>query len=182
MLVKFVTVGPYEGAYRDIARGVKVKDEHSLFIGASALRNIIPDDAVLIPVPSHDGKADSNLILCALIAHGTHIPVCDCIKGTGHKSLCELKHEETNRNLRKGSLMPKPEQLGFSLTKKIPEGKTPVIIDNVVASGTTAIAAASLFSDPLVFCIACDYDYPKYKGLIDYTESWKNIVKVNRIY
>lgn len=170
-MYNYITVGPYTGPYRDIARRVKSLDPEALQAAAIALRNILPPNAVLVPVPSHSGEPTFSFVLCRFIAAASRFPMFDCLRGVPRESLCDLKNREFLQGMQKGSLMPKPETLGFRLTRTPPVGKRPCLIDNVLASGTTAAAALSLFGpDALMAVIACDETYPKVPGLVDACE------------
>lgn len=166
---QFICVGPYKDDYRDIARKVKAGNKEAITTAAYALRAVLPDDAMLIPAPGHTGVPTYTLDLCRAIAAISRYPLCDCLRGTPHEGLCELKNKEYTEGHEKGSLMPDPSALGVHLTRKPLPGKRPCVIDNVIASGTTAAACLSVLPEnSLMVVIACDYTYPKVQEISDF--------------
>ena len=162
----YMAIGPYDGSYRDLAKKVKTLDAEAMLLAAAALRNALPDNAVLVPLPSHTGEPTFTKVLCSVIASKSRCPLCDCLRGTPRESLCDLKNREYLSGAAKGTFMPSPDSLGFYLCGPLPQGKRPVLIDNVVASGTTAKAALRLFGeDAVLLAIAVDEGYPKVEGI-----------------
>lgn len=89
--------------------------------------NLIDENAVLIPLPQHEGKADYTLEICKLIQRETDCKICDILKRIPSPSLYEQK--------KKGM---KAKTLLYLDTKlKKPEGKNIFLIDNISASGLT---------------------------------------------
>lgn len=105
----------------------------------------IPTNAVLVPMPSHTGRATYTKDLCRLIARETAAEVCDYLRG---------KERETLYNLKKQGRHILPAKLGFYLSQPLPAGKRVIIIDNVVATGTTAAAAVRAIGGGVVFAYA----------------------------
>lgn len=105
----------------------------------------IPTNAVLVPMPSHTGRATYTKDLCRLIARETAAEVCDYLRG---------KERETLYNLKRQGRHVLPAKLGFYLSQPLPAGKRVIIIDNVVATGTTAAAAVRAIGGGVVFAYA----------------------------
>lgn len=163
-MVYYTSVGEYKGAYRDIAKRVKVNDVEAIGIAATALSAIIPKGSILIPIPSHEGYPTYNLAICLLLQKIYRYRLCDCLRCRPHESLCTLKNKEHQQGKPQGSLLPSPETMGFYLKNNPTKGNI-ILIDNVVASGTTAMAAAQLLPGSEVYCIASDETFPKIEGI-----------------
>lgn len=122
-----------------VAHGIKLKNAKYLNMAADEMVSQVPDDAVLIPMPGRHGYASDTLELAQAIAdrynetHETQIEVLDILKGNDRPSQYETKRA-TGKSLNL-------DTFGMYLDGQIPEGKFPVLIDNVVASGTTATSA-----------------------------------------
>lgn len=93
---------------------------------------LVPPDAVLVPVPGRTGRATVARRLAEAIAGRTGAPVADVLRGRKRESLYDLK--------RRG-IAPSPDALGLRRVGELPAGRTPVLVDNVMATGTTAAAA-----------------------------------------
>ncbi len=155
--VRYITTGNYrKKAHNDLAKEMKQGNSLAIAIAAAEMERYIPDNAVLIPMPSHKGFATYTLELAKRIGELTQTEVCDTLKGSPRKSLYQLKKEGRN---------PRKAKFGFYLTASIPSGKQIIIIDNVVATGTTAAAAATAVGDCVVFALADDGRAKKIKGM-----------------
>ncbi len=121
--------------YREVsklAHAVKKRNPEDIKQAAKMLKPYVVKDAVLVPVPSHKGMATDTLDLARELGRITHTPVADVLKGNSRKSQYKAKKEG----------MPlSSKQLEIVKTKKLPENKIPVLIDNVVNTGNTAKAA-----------------------------------------
>ena len=150
----FVSVGGYRGKLDYLARNVKsdnvlvkmeaineAADKMAPMVGAFA-----PDKAVLVPAPSHKGMATDMLALAHAIGNRTGMDVCDVLKSDPRQSQYEAK-KETGQPLT-------VEQLGIRKEGELPEGKLPIIVDNVVNSGNTAEACVKALGGGLVLCVA----------------------------
>ena len=138
----------YENNYlkvRKDAHDLKVKDSEAITRTAERLAPMIPKDAVLIPIPSHDGKANDMLALAEAISTITHSEVKDILRSEPRKSQYEAK-----RNGR--PLMP--SDLNIISTKTVPMTKIPILIDNVIDTGATAEAAVQAVGRGIVVSLA----------------------------
>lgn len=123
-----------------IAKAVKVKDPFAVAIAAEEMQAYVPHDAVLIPMPGHNGRADDTMTLANAIAalyNRNHpdnpVQVLDALAGNERPSQYVTKKTK-HRSLTL-------DEMGVHTIADIPEDKFPVFIDNVVASGQTATAA-----------------------------------------
>lgn len=155
--VRYITTGNYrKKAHNDLAKEMKQGNSLAIAIAAAEMERYIPNNAVLVPMPSHQGFATYTLELAKRIGELTKAEICDTLKGRPRKSLYQLKKEGGN---------PRKAKFGFYLTDCIPSGKQIIVIDNVVATGATAKAAASVLGDCVVFALADDGRAKKINGL-----------------
>lgn len=146
METRYFATGNYRKEGRsETAHAMKNGERWAIFKAAAEMVKYIPKNAVLIPMPSHTGKATYTKELCRLIARDTAAEVCDILRG---------KERETLYNLKKQGRHILPKKLGFYVTQEPPTGKRLLIIDNVVATGTTATAAVCTLGGGIVFAYA----------------------------
>ena len=122
---------------RSLAHKVKEGNPEGISKAAGILAGIIkeiPDyqDKVLVPMPGHDGTAKYTKELCDEISSLSGLEVSDVLEGKVHESLY-------NKKVREGLGSLKPFE--FVLRGRIPEGKSPLLVDNVLDTGTTAMSA-----------------------------------------
>lgn len=131
--VLLLSTALYNEHTRLIAHGIKDGDWDALLLAAHRMSNILPPNAALVPMPSHLGYAHQTLCLARLISDITDAPVADVLIGNLRESLYDCK--KAGRTL-------SASELGFRLEGELPKGKVPCIIDNVIDTGLTAMAAA----------------------------------------
>ena len=121
-----------------IARKVKAGDDMAIARAAAmmttAVRNIMPADrqAVLVPIPNRTGRAGYTKTLAEKISEALHLPVLDALASNTHEPLYLVKKAN-------GSLDEVP--LYFYRIRRVPRDKIPILIDNVLDTGHTAMAA-----------------------------------------
>lgn len=166
-----ISLGEYDGELKQLAKGLKAGDEEAIRIAAFKMAPLMPKNGVLIPMPSHDGQENFTTKLCKLLSEITSLPMCDALTCEPHESLCEPK----KRAVADGSPLPYPEVLMMKRkVYSLPEG-IPVIIDNVIASGTTAVAALNALRNVngMVWAVADDKECKK---VVNFKKKWqKNI-------
>lgn len=146
-----------------VAKGIKAKDGYFLSLAAEDMAPLVPHDAVLIPIPNRHGYADDTLALAQAIAerynatHQDKVEVADILKGNDRPSQYETK-KKSGKSL-------KLEDFGTRLVGEVPEGKFPVFIDNVVASGATATAAQKAVGGGMTLAFAYGDRTKPSKGL-----------------
>lgn len=124
------------GQHRETAKLLKRKDPEAIATAAEAMSKQVPDNAVLVPMPGHDGivkEDDWVMALTNAIAERTGRPVVVALEGAEHESRQKAKS--------RGERGASQEELGFRKVAEIPEGTIPIFIDNVVGKGVTADAA-----------------------------------------
>lgn len=121
-----------------IARKVKAGDDMAIAQAAAmmttAVRNIMPADrqAVLVPIPNRTGRAGYTKTLAEKISEALHLPVIDALASNTHELLYLVKKAN-------GSLDEMP--LYFYRIRRVPKDKVPILIDNVLDTGHTAMSA-----------------------------------------
>ena len=158
METRFFATGNYRKDGRtETAHAMKEGANWAIIRAAREMVQYIPTKAVLVPMPSHTGRATYTKDLCRLIARDTAAEVCDYLRG---------KERETLYNLKKQGRHILPAKLGFYLSQPLPAGKRVIIIDNVVATGTTAAAAVRAIGGGVVFAYAAATNSQTRKDLI----------------
>lgn len=110
---------------------------------ARRIAESIGTNCILVPIPSHTGRAKDTLTLAkairdALAEKGLRAPVIDGLECDPHESLCELKHTEGVDTDKVEILMRVTESILYEYLVN----NTPVyLVDNVVDTGKTARAA-----------------------------------------
>ena len=121
-----------------IARRVKAGDDMAIAraaeLMAAAVRNVMPMErpVVLVPIPNRTGRAGYTKTLAEKISEALHLPVIDALASNTHEPLYLVKKAN-------GSLDEVP--LYFYRIRKVPKEKIPILIDNVLDTGHTAMAA-----------------------------------------
>ena len=121
-----------------IARKVKAGDDMAIAKAAAmmtaAVRNVMPKDkqVVLVPIPNRTGRASYTKTLAEKISEALHLPVIDALASNTHEPLYLVKKAN-------GSLDEVP--LYFYRIRRVPKDKIPILIDNVLDTGHTAMAA-----------------------------------------
>ena len=147
--LEILSVGEYS-IYRELCHRVKTGELSSIQEAAYLMAERISflSTRILIPMPSHLGYATDTLRLCNEISILTGLPVVNALMGNERESLYYLK--------RNGEV-PDLSFFGFHLVRDIPAELTPVIVDNVIATGQTMKAALSVVRQAIPCAIAVDY-------------------------
>ena len=126
---------------------MKENDPQAITYCARQLVKMLPENAVVVPIPGHHGFALQTLYIARAINEqsGGIIPVANVLKGNSRMSNYQAKKE--------GSLLP-AEELGFRQVAPLPKGKVPYLLDNVVDTGTTAKAAINALGGGIVLSYA----------------------------
>lgn len=153
------SAGEYSGELRLLAKALKQNDNKAIGKAAALLQPLLPEDAVLIPMPSHDGRENFSTVLCNALSLLSGRPVNKLLRCKPHESMCDAKKAAKTA----GTELPYPETMMMERTDHEIIIDTPVVIDNVIASGTTAVAALNAIQDEnaMVITLANDVTYPK---------------------
>jgi len=152
-ITPFVAVSGYRGKAQKLAHGVKSRDPEVIAEVADLMAPLIPKDAVLVPAPSHSGKATDMLDVAQAISELTGAPIADVLRGGERDS--QYKAKKAGRPL-------SVDDLGIKATGKLPDGKLPVVIDNVVDTGSTAEACVRALGKGIVVSLADSADRYKH--------------------
>ena len=146
---KIRTCGSYYGTpgLRYIALSVKRNELSSVLEAAAMMAVLIPEGAALVPIPSCSGRAEATLSLALAIGGITKSPVADILKGEPRVSWYKLKKE---------GCPPERSGIEFRLEGIVPFGRRPVLLDNVIATGTTVEEARRIFPEALAVALAED--------------------------
>ena len=100
----------------------------------AAVRNVMPKDkqVVLVPIPNRTGRAGYTKTLAEKISEALHLPVIDALASNTHEPLYLVKKAN-------GSIDEVP--LYFYRIRRVPRDKIPILIDSVLDTGHTAMAA-----------------------------------------
>jgi len=136
----------YSNNNREIAHQLKQSDASAIQQAAASIRSIIASwhNVALVPVPSHLGYATYTLELAKAIGIGE---IYDVLRCNQRETLYEQKLRGEHIS---------PSSLGFYSIGSIPEDKNIVFVDNVVATGTTAIACFEALSRGVIVPFAVD--------------------------
>lgn len=128
-----------------VARRVKRGEDSYITQAAQmmlpAVRSVLPEGgrAVLIPIPNRSGHAGYTKTLAKRIGQAMSLPVLDALTGDAHRPLFDIKKE---------GLPPESLDLKFRSVVDIPKNYTPILIDNVLDTGHTAMAAYKSIGHP----------------------------------
>ncbi len=160
-LLKIIGALPYEQV-RDDCHRVKTwtpESETIIRFHANRIAQLLPDNPLLIPAPSHTGRPTHSFLLAQYIGavlrrmgkiNGFFNPLC-C---KPRQSFCELKHQGTDiSGLDCGFYFMDPEKDFNSIDRERKAGFNIVIVDNVVDTGKTARAILKLTGDAYIAAI-----------------------------
>lgn len=131
---------------RELARQLKDGRQDALSRSARLLAPLVAPGTVLVPVPSHTGRAGYTLQLARQLARLTGATVSDCLRSDSRQSSFQLK---------RSGVTLLASDMGFRLSGDAPTGRV-LLVDNVVASGNTATAALQLLPSARVLTLAVD--------------------------
>lgn len=118
------------GQNRSLTKALKTGSTDAIAEAAKSMQSLLPywDNVAVVPVPSHNGYPTYMLQVARKL--GGHV----------YNILRCAPHEQLYISKKRGA-KPKAEDLGFYTIGSIPSNMFVVFIDNVVATGATALAA-----------------------------------------
>lgn len=143
---RMIWFGRYEGWLRWLCKGVQVGDSECIKKSAKLFDLMLPDECVVIPMPSHQGFATRMADVChELYKLNRHRSWFDCLYSNAHEP----------NYLQKKNGTPDPISMGLRASYyDIEDYEHRFIIDNVIASGVTASAALEAIPSAMVCAIA----------------------------
>ena len=133
--IRFISHGHYyDGINNWLCHKLKENDPQAIDYCARQLAKMLPENAVIVPIPGHHGYALQTLYLARAISAQSDgsIPIANVLKGKSRVSNYQAKMD--------GHPLTSSE-LGFRQVGLLPKGKIPYLLDNCVDSGETAKAA-----------------------------------------
>ena len=146
--IRFTSHGHYyDGINNWLCHKLKENDPQAIEYCARQLARMLPENAVIVPIPGHYGYAVQTLYLARAISEQSNgnIPVANVLKGINRLS---------NYQAKKDGQPLSAEELGFHQVRTLPKGKVPYLLDNVVDTGTTAKAAVKALGGGIVLSYA----------------------------
>ena len=146
--IRFISHGHYyDGINNWLCHKLKENDPQAITYCARQLVKMLPENAVVVPIPGHHGYALQTLYLARAISEQSdgRIPVANVLKGKSRISNYQAKMD--------GHPLTSSE-LGFHQVRTLPKGKVPYLLDNVVDTGTTAKAAVKALGGGIVLSYA----------------------------
>lgn len=137
--------------WRTLAHKVKDGNEDAIRACASLMAREMEFDfpCVLVGMPSHNGDATYTDKICKILSETFSIPFIP-------NALCGLARESQYELKKKGKIITADEMPMF-LCSELPENCTPIVIDNVIASGETAKAALNAMPEGTrIYALAFD--------------------------
>lgn len=146
--IRFISHGHYyDGINNWLCHKLKENDPQAIDYCARQLAKMLPENAVIVPIPGHHGYALQTLYLARAISAQLDgsIPIANVLKGKSRVSNYQAKidgHPLTS------------SELGFHQVRTLPKGKVPYLLDNVVDTGITAKAAVKVLGGGVVLSYA----------------------------
>ena len=133
--IRFISHGHYyDGINNWLCHKLKENDPQAINFCARQLAKMLPENAVIVPIPGHHGYALQTLYLARAISEQSdgRIPVANVLKGKSRVSNYQAKMDGHPLSC---------VELGVRQVGLLPKGKIPYLLDNCVDSGETAKAA-----------------------------------------
>jgi len=146
--IRFLSHGHYyDGINNWLCHKLKENDPRAITYCARQLVKMLPENAVVVPIPGHHGFALQTLYLAKAISEQTDgiIPVANVLKGNSRTS---------NYQAKKAGHPLTSSELGFPKIAPLPKDKVPYLLDNVVDTGATAKAAVKALGGGIVLSYA----------------------------
>ena len=90
--ITFLSTGRYyDGINRWVAHKLKDGDNDAIDYAARQIAKLLPQNAVLVPIPGHHGKAEQTMQLARAISSYTHLPIVDALRGIERDSQYDAK-------------------------------------------------------------------------------------------
>ena len=163
---------------RALAHRVKDGDKEGIGKAAGIMAGLVKaipeyEKGVLVPMPGRSGVALYTRTLADEIATLTGLEVSDLLRGNPHQPLYEKKVKDGINSL---------HPFDFEVKGQIPDGKFPILVDNVLDTGTTAMSAFRALGDSTKLVVLGStvnyrlYNYPVNINMVnDQTDDKKDL-------
>jgi hypothetical protein len=128
--------GEYKKRIRYLCHLIKEGNLEAIDEASLIMAKYVPPNSILIPIPSHNGKATYTLKLAQFIAKRSKSKVMDLLSSQPREMLYKLKQngiDPKNINL---DFKTTPDPDG-TIAKTLSNTRNVILIDNVVSSGIT---------------------------------------------
>ena len=142
--MELISLGAYGGLMRSVAHAVRDGDADGCAFAARYYAAALPENAVIVPMPSHNGRATTMLTVADYIGNEREdVTVCDCLESEPHESSYWTKKEKRT---------PNP----FRMTARMrpPENRPVWVIDNCACSLVTAAMASRALPEAKIMVLA----------------------------
>lgn len=127
--VKFNSYYYADEKCRDICHGLKKHDHNAIRTASAEMVKNIPDNAIIVPMPSSPGYATYTKDMCDEIKKlNPSLDVKDVLKCNSRDQLYELKQKGFEAD---------SKYFNFHLDGSLPKDRPVYLVDNVLATGTT---------------------------------------------
>lgn len=168
--VKYASLYYADEKANKIAHGLKKNDPKYIKIAANDMVSKIPDNAILIPMPSSPGYATYTKELSEKIKEiNPTLDVFDVLKCNSREKLFELKKQGFEAN---------SDYFNFNLSGPVPNDRPIYLIDNTMATGTTFVNALSVLPDANICVHSINENLEIKKAKIEQKE---NLDKLNLV-
>lgn len=151
---------------RGIAHRLKKGDNVAMETAAKDMVKTIPDNAILIPMPSSPGHATYTKTLSDEIAKlNPSLEVHDVMKGAKRDKLFDIK--------KTGNYEQDKDYFGFRLTGEIPSDRPVFFVDNILATGQTYVHAKDLIPDAKIAVYAVNEDLAIKESKLEHRQAIK---------
>lgn len=142
--MQLISLGAYAGLMRSLAHAVKDGDADGCAFAAKYYAAALPENAVVVPMPSHHGRATAMLTVADYIsAERKDITVCDCLEAEPHESSYLTKKEKRT-----------PHPFRVTTLTQPPENRPVYVIDNCACSLVTATMASRALPEAKIMVLA----------------------------
>lgn len=126
-------LGRHEGWLRYIAHGVKDGDEQCIERAARLFDIMLPNECIVVPMPSHVGYATTMASVCMEIHGRTYLNILRCAE------------HESSYSVKKDGFAPEDLEMWLAIADGWRPSMPVFVLDNVICSGVTATAAIRAF-------------------------------------
>lgn len=142
--MKIISLGRYAGLMRSVAHAVKDGDADGCAFAAKYYAAALPENSVVVPMPSHGGRATTMLAVADCIRmEREDVTVCDCLEAEPHESSYWQKRQGWT-----------PQPFRMTARTRPPAGHPVWVIDNCASSLVTAAMASRALPEAKIMVLA----------------------------